>query len=444
MPTYDELDTIIGKMKRAAIDCWMADQGFHPVKGNEGTYCKWGWAPYQYFRPADDGTGGGKSVGYGDGVTCEAQFDEIRAAVDSVVSKWLGLPDGTACTGPRDQAGTAAGLLGSKGADANSQSGAIATSSGSVNATLTANPYMRGSYRGPFLMKYYTKFSSVQEGLGQASVILQANYAAQAALWPAAREDVAKLCDNARSAWAVRAETESAQNSAFQLAVATAAVTAIGSVVTATTITPALVGMSLVTAGMSTAVAAAAGSDSDVAAEISGGSYGDILTSLRDNLEKLSTSIGQQEEALSASMDEAVGKISGEMSAYNLDAVELGEYSLDDDSLAMDETDAGTVSDNMGLVEESLASVISAFGSPPASNPTPRNWGVGSSGGSHASACSLHNLTERCLELTHDEYVRGHGLFDATVADFFTTDGSARQTVADLLAEERDMTEVDA
>jgi len=42
---YAELDEIIGKMKRAAIDCWMADQGFDPVWGNEGTYAKWGWAP---------------------------------------------------------------------------------------------------------------------------------------------------------------------------------------------------------------------------------------------------------------------------------------------------------------------------------------------------------------------------------------------------------------
>lgn len=440
MPTYEELASIIGKMKRAAIDCWMADQGFFPAWGNEQTYCKWHFAPYQYHRPEEDGSGGGTSVGYGDGVTCVAQFDGIRATIDGLVSKWLDLPDGSGCAAPQSQANSAAALLGSSGGETSVQNnGAIGTSNGSVHEALNANPNMRGSYRAPFLMKYYTKFSAVQGGLGQASVVLQANYAAQAALWPAAREDVAKLCDNTRAAWETQAGLASDQSTTFTLAVATAAVAAIGAVILAPAVTTAVVGVSAVTFGMSAAVATAAG---DGSVGVSGGSYESILESLETALEQLSESIRKQEEALSASMNEAASTMNAKIADYNLDAVDLGDYQVEDDTMAMDKTDATMVSSNMTLVEEALGSVVSTFGSPPASNPTPRSWGVGVSTGSHTAASALHVLTARCLELTSAEYARGHGLFDATVNDFFDVDDSARQEVSTLLAEEQSVTEM--
>lgn len=442
MPTYDELDSIIGKMKRAAIDCWMADQSFYPAWGNEETYCKWHWAPYQYFRPDENGSGGGKSVGYGDGVTCEAQFDDIRAAVDGVVSKWLDLPDGTKCADPQSKAATSAGILGASGADPTVQNtGEIGTASLTIHDSLIGNANMQGAYIRPFHQKYYTKFSSVRGGLGQASLILQANYAAQAALWPAAREDVAKICDDARGAWATQAGLASTASTTFQLAVASAAVTAIGGVITATTIGPAVVGVAAVTFGMSSAVAAAA---ADASVSVSGNSYESILTSLDTALEKLSTAIKDQEEALSASMDKAVTEMNADLSSCNLDAVDLGDYPLHDEdgTMAMNPTDAGIVSDNMTNIEVELASVVSTFGSPPASNPTPRTWGVGASSGTHTAASGLHQFTARCLELTNAEYARGHQLFNATVDDFNNVDASARQTALGLIAEEERITEM--
>lgn len=440
MPTYDELESIIGKMKRAAIDCWMADQDFFPTWGNESSYNKHGWLPYQYFRPDENGEGGGQSVGYGDGVTCEAQFDDIRAAVDSVVSKWLDLPDGKACNDPESKAATSAGILGASGADpAVQNTGAIGTSCLTIHDSLIGNPNMQGSYIRPFHGKYYTKFSSVRGSLGQASLILQANYTAQAALWPAAREDVAKICDDAKNAWASRAKNEADASAKFQLAVASAAATAIGGVITATTIGPAVVGVAAVTFGMSTAVAAAT---KDASVGIEGSSYESILTSLKTALEKLSTTIEEQEDALSAALDDAVVAMDADHASCNLDAVDLGDYPLhdEDSTMAMNRTDAGIVSDNMANIDEELASVFSTFGSPPASNPTPRSWGIGASQGSHTAASSLHLFIKRCLELTNAEYARGHGLFDATVDDFFDVDASAKQKVSALLADEQSIT----
>ncbi|WP_152649914.1 hypothetical protein [Demequina globuliformis] len=101
-------------MKRAAIDCWMADQGFYPAWGNDGSYCKWHWAPYQYFRPAVDGSGGRESAGYGDVITCAAEFDRIRARIDGIASTWLDLPDGSLCDAPQQDANATAAILGTR------------------------------------------------------------------------------------------------------------------------------------------------------------------------------------------------------------------------------------------------------------------------------------------------------------------------------------------
>lgn len=427
---YEDLSTIVGQMKRAAIDCWMADQEFYPVSGNEGTYCKWGWAPYQYTRPAEDGSGGGEGVGWN--VSCAAAFDDIRATVDGVVETWFGLPDGSACDAPSAATRTTASILGSSAAGASVQNGnAIATSNGTINDVVLGN--MEGAFRRPFLGKYYTAFSSIQGGLAQASVILQANYAAEGAMWGAVKSDVAKICGDAKNAWAAQAQSASAASMQFQLSVAAAVAGAVASVVTAPTgLGVVVAGLSATAVGLNTALAAV---NADVA--VGGSSYDEILGSLRDALQTLSGTIRSQEQALDSALREAASAMTAEPASYDLDAVELANYPLGDGAMRMDETDAGIVSDNMGLVHEQLTEAAAALGTGPSSSPTPRQAGIGlSSTGTHASASQLHGVAAGCLQRTRDEYELGHQLFDATVADFFAADATARQTVQRLLADE--------
>ncbi|MDA4893222.1 MULTISPECIES: hypothetical protein [Microbacterium] len=439
MATYGELDTIIGQMKKAAIDCWMADQDFDPTWGNaDWSYNKWGWAPYQYRRPAADGSGGGQSVGYGDGVTCEAQFDEIRSAIDSLVERWKGLPTGSAAEGPQGQNAAAAAILGSGGAGPSVQnSGEISDANNKVYGAVQE---MKGLFVAPFLMKYCTKTSTIQSGLAQANVILHANYSAQAAMWTAVRNDVATICDNARKAWKTQAETAAAENAKFQLSVAGAVVSAIAAVVTAPTGLGVAVGaLATVAAGITTAVAKVS---ENAAVEISGNSYSSIYRSTAEALNKLNESITAQERALNDAMTEAMNTIHGNIADYNLDAVSLGDIPATDGTMQMDRTLSSTASSHMVLVDEALAEAHTALGSPPGSNPTPRSSLVGVYQGTHTSATALWTLTARCLELTSAEYSRGRSLFDATVEDYFSADASAKQKVAELLADEALTTEV--
>lgn len=432
MADYDNLATIVGQMKRAAIDCWMADQGFYPTWGYEETYCKWHFAPYQYFRPAEDGSGGGESVGYGDQVTCAAGFDNIRAAIDAIVSKWIGLPDGSHCETPQHNANATAAMLGTGGASPSVQDGGeIGTSNNTVQEVVINN--MHGAFRYPFLDKYYTQFACVNSGLGQASVILEANYAAQSAMWPAARTDVAMICDNAKAAWAAQAGLASSSNTAFTLTVVGAVAAAVASVVTAGTGTVAAVtALSGIALAANTAMAAVAED-----ASVSGNSYADILASLDSALSNLNHALAKQEEALNKMMDAACTAMHNDLADYDLDAFSLGYYPATDGTMAMDTTDAAIVSRNMERIETSLAAAKARLGGAPASNPTPRNYGVGcSSTGTHTSATELYALTARCLELTTAEYGRGLDLFRATVTDFFRSDAESQQAINRLLADE--------
>lgn len=438
MADYEDLDTIIGEMKRAAIDCWMADQSFYPAWGNEGTYCKWHWAPYQYFRPAEDGSGGGDGVGYN--VSCAAQFDQIRAAIDTLVDKWKGLPDGTLCSAPQQQVNGTAALLGTSGGSASVENGGeIGTANDTVHEVVINK--MAGAFRSPFLDKYYTQFSIVNSGLGQANVILEANYAAQAAMWPAARSDVATICDAARVAWAAQAEKTSAANTTLQLTVVAAVAGAVSSVVTAGSGTVAAVtALSGVALAANTALAAVT-ADTDV----SGGSYDEILGSLEDALNNLNQSLYTQEQALDKMLTDAGSTMRQNAADYDLDAFALGTYPISDGTMQMDKTDASMVSGNMGRIEDALGDAKAKLGSAPDASPTPREDGIGwSSTGTHAAASDLYALTARCLELTTAEYRRGHDLFDATVDDFFSVDAHAEQTVKNLVADEALTADVEA
>lgn len=430
MPDYGELPDIIGKMKRAAIDCFMADQGFHPNWGNDQIYAKWGFMLNFYNRPNAAGEGGGDGNGVNHSVA--PAFEEIRAAIDARVSKWLDLPDGDDCGAPTSATSATAAILGTSGAGASVQNtGAIGTANDTVHEMM-ANA-IQGSFKPAFIDKYYTQFSSVAHGLGDACVILQLNYSAQAAMWPAARQDAVSICDSARAAWDQKAGNAAAANGALVLTVVGAVAGVVSAIVTAGTGT---VAAAAVLSGIAGAASSAVqGIARNVVIE--GNTYLDILSSLDEALGNLDAALEKQENELNDAMTEAASIIRSDNATYNLDAFALGSYPVGDGTMSMDRSNATVVSNSMGRIDTELASASATLGSAPGTNPTPRNAGVGrSSNGTHYAASDLYALTARCLALTVAEYARGHQLFDATVEDYFSSDAAASQEVSRLLAEE--------
>lgn len=98
-PTYDSLDTLIGELKRSAIDAYMRDHGY-TVSGSSYEEV----APNRSVGesvvecPQEDGSGGGKEIVYfTDGPPSKSEgccdtFDEIRQKIDKLLKKWKDLP----------------------------------------------------------------------------------------------------------------------------------------------------------------------------------------------------------------------------------------------------------------------------------------------------------------------------------------------------------------
>lgn len=430
MAKYEDFSLLIGRMKRAAIDCWMADNEFYPTPANPTIYAKWGWMLNFYNRPGDDGSGGGD----GNGVTAsvETYFDEIRAAIDNTVARWQGLPDGAACDIPRQQARSAAAILGaSGGGDPTGNGGEIGTANNTVHEVVINQ--MKGSFRAPFIDKYYTQFTRVHRGLADASMILEANYTAEKTMWPAARSDAAQLCQLAIDAWTASQQNKSASNTALIFTAVTSVAGAVSSVVTAGAGGMAAIG------ALSSIAGAAATTLQGVAshANVQGTSYNEILNSLTSGLDDLNSALKAQERALETMLNDATSTIHGEVSAYNLDAFSLGEYLVAETTMSMERSDTQIVTNNMYRIEDALNDAVSTLHASPESNPTPRSGAIGiGESGTHVAASELWSLTSRCLSLTAEEYARGHALFEATVNSFFLADASAVRAVAEILASE--------
>lgn len=443
--TYEELSAFKGKMYRAAIDCWMADQGFTPPGGADHTYAKWGWAPFQYHRPDANGIGGGKSVGYGDGVNCEDAMNNVRAAVDSVVDPWLSLPTGTGVVSYKNSANEASGVLG------NSRENSPDLENSRAQVASVASGNLKGMFVAPFVDKYCSQLLKVVHGIGDGCVILAASYAAEEALWPAARDDVARLCAQAESAWAQVANDTAVANDKATLAVVGAVASGVAAVVTA--------GAALAATGV-TAIAAAAASASGVlgsvggaasvalagidrSVAVSGSSYDSILESLSNALEGLSDTITDQDEKLNLMLSQMDDEIYSNRADYDLDYFGLADYPLADGTIVMDPTSTSLIKQNMTRVHDSMAEAGSELGVAPGSNPSARPSSIGISvDGTFSGSSMLFSRLSGCLTRSTEEYARGAALFDATVADFFQTEANAAATVKQIHDAEFGVSEV--
>ena len=94
MVEYSDLDVIIKQLKKAAIDAYMKDRLFNL---NGGEYMQRTAQPLATVRieaPNADGEGGGRLL---EGKPYDEDqvenFDAIRSKIDSIVSRWKGLPE---------------------------------------------------------------------------------------------------------------------------------------------------------------------------------------------------------------------------------------------------------------------------------------------------------------------------------------------------------------
>jgi hypothetical protein len=434
MAEYSELPVIVGEMKRAAIDCWMTESSHYPYWADDKLYCLWGWvAVGTITRPAADGTGGGHWVDVTAGIdTYLTYFDDIRAAIDSRVGKWSGLPDGSGCEHPRSLTNSTAAILGASGTGSAQANGEISTANSTVKSEVLHE--MEGEFRAPLVLKYVDRLSVVVSGLASACMILEMAYTVEGRMWPAAQKDVANICDAARNAFREAADGRAAANATLTLSIAGAIVGAISAVVTAGTSLAAVAVLSAATAVITSASAAIT---ADQAVNVEGNRYADILDSLGKALGHLNDALFKQEDALRTAMTNASSTMYDDLAHFDLDKFALGSYPSRDAGMKIGSADARLVTTSMATIETELNEATTAISAAPNTSPTPRDSSVGiGAEGPHPASVELYSLTARCIALTAQEYARGHALFDATVTLCNDTDAESKARLNRLLATE--------
>ena len=430
---YSELPRIIGEMKRAAADSYMAAQGWFVEVTDDTIYSLWGFLwDSAYERPEPDGSGGGDACGWVNfaAESMASTFDNLRGQIDTITGPWTDLPDGSLCEAPRNAAALAAGRFGASGASASVEANAeLAEASSTMNDKL--NIVIKGAFTVPFQDKYSTQFSLISVGLGIACAIIELNYDTQQKIWPAAQDDVVALFVGTREAL-----REDARQSAAEFGqVALTAVAVIGGA--AATIATAGAAVGLVVAAVTVAGAASiAARGLEAHATITGADCWDILGSLDTALGTLNTGITEIETTLNSRLQDTITAMESEPAYFNLDAFPISYPGVTDD-VAMTQTDALSITTKMDRVVTVLEGAKSTLGSGPSSNPTVRDSFVGiSASGTFSYAHELHQLTAQCLNATAAEYARGEELFKATVDDFFSTDEAVAAIANSLAADE--------
>lgn len=429
MASYAELPGIVGPLKRAAIDAYMAQEGFTPDLANDELYSFWGWLPNSYSRPDAHGEGGGSIIGFGDSIS----FDGIRSRVDGAVSPWLepALPDGSKANAPLAATRSAASTFGASGTGGGFEDdGVIERSSGTINLTVLTN--ISGAFTTPFLAKYHDEFLNVAHRIGVTTAMLEMNYSVQSGIWSATQADVATICDNARSTLASYAKTTAQEYLEYGLTVVSVAAGAVALVATAGAAAPLVAGMVTLAGAATMAIQAL-----DAAAVINGSSYDELMSSFESALTKVNTSIREQENALNTMLNGAISEVYANSAAFDLDLVPFGEPTGTSQMIDIQQYRADTVSQNMQNIIDSLTAAQSTLGSAPSSNPTARSGSIGAgSSGTHTAAASLYQLTADALASTIQEYTLGRELFNATIAAYFETDNASKATLDKVAASE--------
>ncbi len=428
MGDYGAIATTIGEMKRAAIDAYMAQQGWLIDYEYDDRYALWGFIPSWYRRPTEDGEGGGENIPFGGDSMVEG-FSNIRSRIDSATSKFVGLPDSS----PVAEAITGTGAAATQfGAAASGSSviadGEVAKSIDTISNTVVSN--MRGSFKAPFQDKYDAQFAKVIGGTGAAIAVLQTAYAGEKAIWPAAREDAADICENARNAFRLDAKQSADEIRDLALSVVTsvaAVVTTVATAGTAATI--------VAVAGFAKTAADTVSSLSTALTPFAVNGYEGIMGALEGACTDLDGAITAQERAFEDMLSSTVDSIASESDAFDLDAYSLPEFELDD-MITIDQGDADVVTQNMERLIEAMGDASGALGSVPGSGFLHRDAAVGiGDNGPYAHMVSLHDRLSQALGSTKDEYTRGRDLFEAVVRDHLATDAQGASVAEALQAE---------
>lgn len=199
---YVNLPTLIGELKRAAIDAYMKSQGWDVQDSKYHISSR--SASFDVTRPGSDGQGGGDwdwngfwDIGNaGQDAKWEGAFDDIRSSIDAVLERWIDLPEPSDLDDDVEQLRQANRLL--------SFSPSGGTGGGNIGGYLTGVEQnlsaMSGATIAAFKADFLLQLEKAIGGHHGITVILGGAMAASQEIWERARQTVADIVGETRDA----------------------------------------------------------------------------------------------------------------------------------------------------------------------------------------------------------------------------------------------------
>lgn len=264
MADYAALSGNIEKLKRAAIDAWMKQEGWEIEGGN---YRGPDGADYEVTRPGEDGNGGGDwsgeiffqdwLVGGDKDRHFGGEFDKIRGTIDTAIKRWL--PNAIADPSGFDtlitemkEANTKLALGASSSGGSVSAGGAI---EGDINGLTDETNKLSGRTINAFRSKFVLQLKRVVGGEHAITVVLGGALAAEQKLWENTKKDVADIVEKATNSFNAYANGKNDTDWALVLKVFGVAVEGVAAFATsgATVALSSTIGIKLLQAGQESA-----------------------------------------------------------------------------------------------------------------------------------------------------------------------------------------------
>ena len=320
MASYGDFDTLVGALKRSAIDAWMRDEMQFPLDGDHYELSSSGDS-FKVTRPDTNGKGGGDweasdwSFAKLFGVDRDDEFtsgmDGVRQKIDDLVNPWRNLPDptevGVIVESCRQMTRRLSGAAASDGGVA-SGAGDLASYLKLVEQNASA---MSGETIAAYKAKFLVQLGQAIGGFHAISVVRGADIAAQQALWTEARKNVANILDNARKTMDAIAEGGSLSWKETLTVVGTAA-KGVGIFATGG------LSVAIEVASLGIEVLSDAAGEDSAEKDVPSGGYNDAMGGLESTLKALNTQITTEEERVNENLTTNMANIRNDKTSYDL------------------------------------------------------------------------------------------------------------------------------
>lgn len=210
MASYEEFESMIGPLKRAAIDAYMRDDGWVLAGSEYQNIGGEGQVMETIDRPDENGSGGGGweagdligdllgKVGIGDrGDEYVDRFGTIRGNIDDLLDRWKGLPEPTDIAKVVElmrQAQTTLSVGASNEDGTVSGGGDLAAT---INSAVAKTTQMGGGMIATFQRDWLNKVGLAVRGQHAVALVIGQALAPEEKIWEQARQAVADAVDSA-------------------------------------------------------------------------------------------------------------------------------------------------------------------------------------------------------------------------------------------------------